>query len=331
MKKKQIVLITGGTGGHVIPAVNFGNYLIDQGYICHLLIDGRGYKYVNNFNGKVIKILSTHFGYNIIKNIKFFILMPIGFLQSIFYLLKIRPSVGIAFGSYASFNPLLAFIFFRYLGLSSVFLHEQNSVIGKVNNFFGFFVNKIFLNFNKTQNIKKRYLHKCFSLGMPLNHNIAYIYRNKKNIDNKVKRIFVSGGSQGAINLNNKISKILTKLSKEIDIKLEVTMQCPNNQKHYMKKIFKDKNISLTLKSYFDNVIETLYNNDVLFSFEETFLIPLLFINNPISALFIKFNVSSGIEPHLSSRFALILFNSSRFSALFMDLYILSLSNAEGR
>ena len=237
MKKKQIFLIAGGTGGHVIPAVNFGNYLIDQGYICHLLIDGRGYKYANNFNGKVIKILSTHFGYNIIKNIKFFILMPIGFLQSMFYLLKIRPSVGIAFGSYASFNPLLVFIFFRYLGLSSVFLHEQNSVIGKVNNFFGFFVNKIFLNFNKTQNIKKRYLHKCFSLGMPLNHNIAYVYRNKKNIDNKIKRIFVSGGSQGAINLNNKISKILTKLSKEIDVKLEVTMQCPNNQKHYMKII----------------------------------------------------------------------------------------------
>ena len=89
MKKKQIVLITGGTGGHVIPAVNFGNYLIDQGYICHLLTDSRGYKYVNNFNGKVIQILSTHFGYNIIKNIKFFILMPIGFIQSIFYLLKL--------------------------------------------------------------------------------------------------------------------------------------------------------------------------------------------------------------------------------------------------
>ena len=31
MKKNSIILVTGGTGGHVIPAVNFGNYLIKKG------------------------------------------------------------------------------------------------------------------------------------------------------------------------------------------------------------------------------------------------------------------------------------------------------------
>ena len=266
MKQKQIVLITGGTGGHVIPAVNFGNYLIDQGYNCHLFVDDRGYKYVNNFKGNIIKIYSIHFGYNMIKKIQFFIIMPLGFAQSIFHLMRIRPSVGIAFGSYASFCPLLVLIFCKYLGLSSVFLHEQNSVMGKVNSFFCYFVNKIFLNFKKTHNIKKKYIYKCYSLGIPSNHSIDYVSRNKKNIKNEIKRIFVLGGSQGAVNLNDKISKILIKLSKELNIRLEITMQCPKDKKYNMKRIFENNNINLTLDNYFDNILEILHNSDVLIS-----------------------------------------------------------------
>ena len=45
---RNILIITGGTGGHVIPAVNFGNYLIDNGYECIIFLDERGIKYSNN-------------------------------------------------------------------------------------------------------------------------------------------------------------------------------------------------------------------------------------------------------------------------------------------
>ena len=41
------VLFTGGTGGHVLPSVSFGNYLIDNGYKCILITDVRGKKYTN--------------------------------------------------------------------------------------------------------------------------------------------------------------------------------------------------------------------------------------------------------------------------------------------
>ena len=50
MKKDNNILIcTGGTGGHVIPAVNFGNYLILKCYRCSLMLDKRGIKYAKNF------------------------------------------------------------------------------------------------------------------------------------------------------------------------------------------------------------------------------------------------------------------------------------------
>ena len=54
MKRHNIVLVSGGTGGHVIPAVNFGNYIVENGHNCYLFIDDRGKKYASNFNGKTI-------------------------------------------------------------------------------------------------------------------------------------------------------------------------------------------------------------------------------------------------------------------------------------
>ena len=48
-KNKQLLILTGGTGGHVIPAINYANYLISRGYQCSLLLDKRGSKYVNKF------------------------------------------------------------------------------------------------------------------------------------------------------------------------------------------------------------------------------------------------------------------------------------------
>ena len=49
MKSDYLVLFAGGTGGHVIPAVNYGNYLIDRGYNCTLFLDKRGIKYASQF------------------------------------------------------------------------------------------------------------------------------------------------------------------------------------------------------------------------------------------------------------------------------------------
>ena len=54
MKKNKILIITGGTGGHVIPAINFFNYLQNNSENVFLLTDKRGYNYVTNTNKKNI-------------------------------------------------------------------------------------------------------------------------------------------------------------------------------------------------------------------------------------------------------------------------------------
>ena len=66
MRKNYIALFSGGTGGHVIPAVNFGNYLIECGYNCSLFLDNRGLRYASKFKGRIVNINSGHFSGNLL-------------------------------------------------------------------------------------------------------------------------------------------------------------------------------------------------------------------------------------------------------------------------
>ena len=60
----KILILSGGTGGHVIPSINFGNFLIEKGYECSLILDERGLKYSEIFKGRVYVIKSSHFSGN---------------------------------------------------------------------------------------------------------------------------------------------------------------------------------------------------------------------------------------------------------------------------
>ena len=133
---KKILICTGGTGGHVIPAVNFGNFLINKGFECCLILDQRGNKFSKNFNGKIFIIRSSHLSGNIFYKFNSLIDLLIGFVQSLFFLNKIKPNICIGFGSYATFMPLTALFFYKLFKNINLYLHEQNSVVGKVNLFF---------------------------------------------------------------------------------------------------------------------------------------------------------------------------------------------------
>ena len=54
---KKIIVATGGTGGHIFPAVSLTNFLYSNGFYPMLTTDSRGLKFIdktnvqkNNFN-----------------------------------------------------------------------------------------------------------------------------------------------------------------------------------------------------------------------------------------------------------------------------------------
>ena len=57
----NILIITGGTGGHVLPAVNFLKYLKKKNKKVYILSDYRGSNYINNIDHNLLfKIYSSH-------------------------------------------------------------------------------------------------------------------------------------------------------------------------------------------------------------------------------------------------------------------------------
>ncbi len=95
MIKKKILIATGGTGGHIIPAYSLANHFTKNNFIVNLTSDKRGLKYLDYCkNLKVIKISSSPL---VKKNIfKFFISISIIFFSP---LPKTRASIREAISS----------------------------------------------------------------------------------------------------------------------------------------------------------------------------------------------------------------------------------------
>ena len=93
----------------------------------------------------------------------------------------------------------------------------------------------------KCRNCKNNKLTKLFSLGklsftgkFPKNRNINI---NKK----KFIKIFICGGSQGAVSLNKILIDLFNKFPKNILDRIQTSIQCPDSQREEIKFSF-DKN-----------------------------------------------------------------------------------------
>ena len=90
MMQNKILILTGGTGGHVIPALNFLYYLNNNSKNAYLLTDNRGYRYIGNNNTRTIyKIHSSHLTGNIYFKLAGLIKLLIGFFQSFIIFLNL--------------------------------------------------------------------------------------------------------------------------------------------------------------------------------------------------------------------------------------------------
>jgi len=262
---KIFFLFSGGTGGHVIPAVNFGNYLISRGYDCILLLDHRGNAYSYNFKGRICLLHSAHFSGGILFKIISILKLLIGLIQSIFFLIKYRPIHCVSFGSYASFAPLLATIIMKLIRKIDIHVHEQNSIMGRVNLFFLRFTKNIFINFDNIYNLKKNLYKKTLHVGMPskCNNRTKTIQKNR---NNKKISIFLYGGSQGSIPIVNCFLLMIQKFDKKYFHKIKLFIQCPNNISGNLSKKLNELKIDYKIKDYYKNLNELLQFTDIVIS-----------------------------------------------------------------
>ena len=257
--KNSILIITGGTGGHVIPAVNFFKYIHSRSNEVNLITDYRGDKYINGVNkNNIYKISSSHLSGNFFFKLKAIFKLFSGFVQTLKIFIKLKPKIIISFGSYASLMPLVCFVLLKIFFKTKLYLHEQNSVIGQTNKFFIKFSNKIFMHFNKNyQNIDK-YSEKILITGLPqklFNYDLSY---EKKNTE--IFKFLVFAGSQGSIDILNIFKNIIYELKKIPNLKkIEFIVQCPIHKQKEIKNLLTKNNFDYQIKVFFENFESTLH------------------------------------------------------------------------
>jgi len=188
--KSKILISTGGSGGHVIPAITMHDHL-KENYEILISSDIRGLKYLDDKSYKTL-IIDT-------PKLNNFILLPLSILKVIFLTLKSlillkkeKIQILISTGGYMSLPLCIAA---RILNIK-IYLLEPNMVIGRANKFFLKFCKKIICYAENIIGFPEEYKYKL-KITNPLIRKKYYKKKLKEN-DNDKFTLIIIGGSQGA-------------------------------------------------------------------------------------------------------------------------------------
>jgi UDP-N-acetylglucosamine--N-acetylmuramyl-(pentapeptide) pyrophosphoryl-undecaprenol N-acetylglucosamine transferase len=201
VENKKILLVGGGTGGHVTPLLAVIEKLLEMGKNAdsiHFVTDRESAKmdYVLGHRINVYSISGGKFHrFFTLANIITPFLVLAGFLQSLSLLIKIKPKVVLAKGAYLS----LPFVCAAWLLRVPVYLHESDSIMGVTNQRLSVIAKKIFVTFPKdyySTDLKDKIIYS----GLPIRKRFFRKIKERNFPSNS--RIMIWGGSQGAEKLN---------------------------------------------------------------------------------------------------------------------------------
>lgn len=273
---KKILITTGGTGGHVIPAKIIEEHLKNE-FEIYYSTDLRGLKYLSSDIKKTIIIDTPKFNFNLYLPFKLVKLIYLTF-QTILFLKKKKIEKIISTGGYMSIPIIIGA---RILGLS-ILLLEPNLILGRGNKFFLNFSKKIFCYSDKLSNFPKKYFHKI-ELIKPL--VFKAFYELKKTNDIKKKFCFlISGGSQGAKVYDELITEVMLNISKKFSIK--VIQQTSTENIENLKNFYDTKNIENKIFNFEEKFINLIDMSDLCITRAgATSLAEISILNKPFIAI----------------------------------------------
>ena len=209
---KRVIVTTGGTGGHIFPAIAVAEEIKKRHHDATVLFMGGKYGPegdlaaqaglefvglpVRGFIGRGFGMLGAGFG------------MLRGLTKAIIVIRRFKPDAVIGFGGYAAFAGVMGA---RYVGAPTA-IHEQNSIPGVANKILARRVDKVFVSLPDVRATFPE--EKTIFTGNPVRAAIADMAREEGERPEKEtgKRVLVLGGSQGAKAINDCIIANLTAL-----------------------------------------------------------------------------------------------------------------------
>ncbi len=215
MTNKTVMVMAGGTGGHVFPALAVADELKSQGYEIHWLgtaagieadlVPKSGYPLhcinVTGLRGKG-KLALLAAPWKIIKAI----------YQAIRFMRIVRPDAVLGLGGFATGPGGVAA---KLLGIP-LLIHEQNAFPGMTNRLLKPMSNVVMQAFPNTFRGSKK-LDRLFTTGNPVRAEIVALGDRKpeNQSDSSRLKVLVVGGSLGAVALNDAVMDALALMIKD--------------------------------------------------------------------------------------------------------------------
>jgi len=254
---KRILIMAGGTGGHVFPALAVAYELKHQGHeiawvgtatrIEAKLVPASGYpiNYISvqglRGNGLLGWLLAP---FNLIKAV----VEAIGIIRSF------KPDVVLGLGGFASGPGGVAA---KLMGKPLV-IHEQNAIPGLTNRTLSLVANRVLEGFPNSFSQKK----KSLWVGNPVRKSIEELPEPKQRFSDRSGpiNVLVLGGSLGAKSLNT----LLPKSFADIDTELNIKHQCGPKHIDDCKTNYAEANVDAEITAFIDSMADVYAWADIV-------------------------------------------------------------------
>lgn len=248
MSSARILIMAGGTGGHVFPALAVAHYLSAHGHQVSWLGTERGMESelvpANGFAIDYISIAGLR-GNGLLG----WLLAPLRIVRAIVQALEVvrrrKPDAVLGMGGFVTGPGGVA----AKLSGRPLLIHEQNAIAGLTNKLLARIADVVLEAFPETF-VGKKVLHT----GNPVRGDIASLATPIERFDGRVGRLrlLVVGGSLGALALNEMIPEALKKLPEEI--RPEVRHQSGKKHFEITQKAYKEADVVGEVMPFIDDM-----------------------------------------------------------------------------
>ena len=255
-KTGTLMIMAGGTGGHVYPAMAVADYMKEHGWkivwLCteggmeNKLIEGKPYE-------KAIITMQGVRG----KGLLGWLLLPLkltkAFSQSAKAIRKYQPNVVLGMGGFAAFPGGLK----AWMLAKPLVIHEQNSIAGLTNKVLAIFATRVLVAFPSA------FGDKATLVGNPVRQDITQLPTPEHRYNQRTGKLnlLVVGGSLGAAALNDVLPKALANLPKDT---FNVVHQAGEKHIDALQANYQAAGVKAETKAFINNMSEMYAWADVV-------------------------------------------------------------------
>lgn len=252
----SLLVMAGGTGGHIFPGLAVAEYLRSEGWTVSWLGNPKGMEY-RLVTQHGFKFEGIQFGGLRGKGLKTLLLLPFNLLrafwQSVQVLRRVKPDVVLGMGGYVTFPGGMMSVL---LGKPLV-LHEQNSIAGLANKVLAKLADANLCAFPNA-------LPDATWTGNPLRASMCQVSTPADRYSSRVGplNILVVGGSLGAAALNTTIPKALSLIRKED--RPNITHQSGEKHLESLKQTYQDLGITANVLPFIEDMTAAYAQADLV-------------------------------------------------------------------